>query len=568
MFNDELSEIFSEMADIEEIEGKRWESLAYRKVSGNIAALGEDIREIYRRNELRKIEGVGDAIAKKISQYINEGRITAYDEMKKKYPINFRDLRKIQGLGPKKIAILFTQLGVTNISQLSDAINSHKIAELPGFGSRSEEKLKKSLETFQQIGSNRILLSKGLREIEYIREHLLASGLFERVEAAGSSRRMRETVGDIDLLAISGNVESATDYFLSLDRIDGAVSRGESKVTVNLKIGITCDLRFIEADSFGAALQYFTGSKDHNVRLRDLAISRGMKLNEYGLFAADQKIAGASENEIYEKLGLMYIPPELREDKGEIDAALAGKIPRLIEYEEVKGDLHMHTFDSDGMASLEDMAVAAKASGLEYIAITNHSKSLMIANGLNEERFNTFNEEIERISEKLGFSILKGVELEILKDGSLDLSSPLLKKMDFVLGAMHQFVSQDREENTNRLLKAIRSGLVNSIAHPTGRLIGSRPPYQLDMDRIMEACASEGVFLEINGSPERSDLPSDLARRAAGFGVKFTLGSDAHNTNDLSNIRIATAVARRGWLTKNDIINAMNLKDLQKALRT
>ena len=227
----------------------------------------------------------------------------------------------------------------------------------------------------------------------------------------------------------------------------------------------------------------------------------------------------------------------------------------------------MHTLDSDGVASLEEMAAAAKASGLEYIAITNHSKSLMIANGLDGQRFDAFNREVERISEKLDFSILKGVELEILKDGSLDLPSTSLKKMDFVLGAMHQFVSQDREENTNRLLKAVSSGLVNSIAHPTGRLIGSRAPYQLDMDRIMEACASEGVFLEINGSPERSDLPSDLARRAAGFGVKFTLGSDAHNSNDLSNIRIATAVARRGWLTKNDVINTMNLHDFQKTLR-
>jgi DNA polymerase (family 10) len=377
---------------------------------------------------------------------------------------------------------------------------------------------------------------------------------------------MRESIGDVDMLASSTRRREASEAFIGSEFVSGVVVAGESKITVNLKIGITCDLRFIDADSIGAALQYFTGSKDHNVHLRDLAVSKGYKLNEYGLFKGENRIAGRDEKSIYENLGLEFIEPELRENTGEIEAALNGTLPDIVKYEDIKSDLHMHTNDSDGRNSLEEMLERAKKNGLEYLAMTNHSAGLKIAHGLDPERFSELNARIEEESKKLGIPALKGVELEILRDGSLDLTGNTLDRMDYVLAALHQYISQDRKENTDRVVKAIQSGRVNAIAHPTGRLIGTREPYNIDLDTVIEKCLENHVFIEINGFPERSDLPADIVRRVQNAGVRFALGSDAHGVADLRFIRFATAIARRGWLTPDKVVNTLSLSDFKKLI--
>ena len=566
VINEELAEIFGEMADIQEIEGNRWESLAYRKVSANITALGEDIREIYKRNELRKIDGVGSAIEKKIQQYIQEGKIDAYEKLKQKYPVDFRNLRKIQGLGPKKIGALFVNLGVTDVESLKKAIEAHKVAGLPGFGEKTESNLLKGIEVYSRSGASRILLGRAYGDIESLRAYLDTTGLFDNLIVSGSARRMRETIGDLDILASSTRRKEAAEAFIGSEFVSGVVVSGESKITVNLKLGITCDLRFIDADSIGAALQYFTGSKDHNVHLRDVAISKGLKLNEYGLFRDERRIAGSDEKGIYESLGLAFIQPELRENTGEIEAAMNGSLPDIVNYGDIKSDLHMHTNDSDGRNSLEEMLDQAKKSGLEYLAMTNHSQGLKIAHGLDAERFSDLNARIEEESTRAGIPALKGVELEILMDGSLDLSPNTLDQMDYVLAALHQYVSSDRDENTGRIVKAIESGRINALAHPTGRLIGTREMYSIDLDAVVEKCIENKVFIEINGFPERSDLPADIVRRVHDSGVSFALGSDAHSISDLRFIRFAAAIARRGWLSPEKVVNVLNLNDFRKLI--
>ncbi len=566
MFNDELAEVFSELADMEEIEGQKWESIAYRRVAMSIAGLGEDIREISRRNELRKIDGVGAAIEKKIQQYIEEGRITVHDNLKKKYPVDFKQLRKIQGLGAKKIASLYVNLGITSVSDLRVAIESHKISKLPGFGEKTEMNLSKSLELSLSAGPTRIPLGKAYPDIMELKNFLDASGLFDRVTVAGSTRRMKETIGDVDILAIARDKSKGAEVLVESDRVSGTVVRGESKITVNLKIGITCDLRLIEEGSFGAALQYFTGSKEHNIHLRNIAIASSMKLNEYGLFSGEKRIAGRTEAEIYAGLGMEYIEPELRENTGEIEASMNHTLPDIVGYEQIRGDTHAHTVDSDGSNTVEEMMLQARKNGLEYIVFTNHSKSLRVANGLDEAGFLELNRRIDEASSRLNYPALKGVELEILKDGGLDLGEAVLSEMDFVLASLHQFVTGDSAENTGRVVRAIQSGLVKGIAHPTGRLIGKREPYKLDMGRIMAECSAAGVCLEINGDPFRSDLPADLVRRARNAGVRFTLGSDAHNVADLTNLRFATAIARRGWLGKEQVMNTLSFENFRKIM--
>ena len=567
VLNDELAAIFEEMADMEEIEGRKWQSLAYRKAAASISAAGGNLMDMYRSDRLRDIDGVGEAIEAKIRDYIEKGKIEKYEEMKARYPIDFTTLRKLQGLGPKKIYALFTALGVKDIETLKAALNDHSISGLQGFGEKSEESIRKAVEVFEKYGANRRFLSEIYDEVQEIRKKLGKSALFESLEIAGSFRRMRETVGDIDILGVSSDPEKAREVFTSLDDVAGIISSGPSKMTVRLKNGLTCDFRIFERDSFGAAMQYFTGSKDHNVQLREIAISKGMKLNEYGLYKGDRVKAGSDEIGLYKALGLDWIEPELRENMGEIQAAAAKKLPRLVEYGSIRGDLHTHTVDTDGRNTLEQMVEAASASGLEYIAITNHSKALKVAKGLTDEGFRSFNRKIDSMNEKGSIRIFKGVELEILKDGSLDLENSTLMEMDFVLAALHQGVVGDAEENTARVVKAIESGKIHSLAHPTGRLIGNREAYRLNFDRIFEACRDNHVFVEINGYPERSDLPFDLAKKAREYGIRFTLGSDSHSTRDMRNLRFATAIARRGWLNKESVVNALNSQQIANLIR-
>ena len=554
MINRELSSIFEDLADMEEIQGNRWESLAYRKVARNISLLSEDVLELYRRKELRKIDGVGTAIEKKIIEFIETGKVSKHQELKEKFGIDFESLRNIQGLGPKRIVALSNALGVKNLDDLVEAIHSNKVSEVPGFGLKSQESLNKSIELYLSTGAGRRPIAICYDEVRNLAEKLIKSGFFTKVEIAGSTRRYKETIGDIDILSSSSKPKAAGEYFVSMEDVRNIIVKGDTKISVLLAMGLNCDLRIIEENSFGAALQYFTGSKEHNIKVRDLAINAGMKLNEYGLYKGESMVAGKDEKSIYNTLGMDWIPPELRENMGEIEAALQHKLPALVEFTDVRGDFHVHTDETDGFSTLEEMIQAAIQLGYDFIAITEHSQSLKVANGMDVERFRKRNAEIDSINEKGGdIRVLKGVELEILKDGSLDLPKSLLEEMDVVIGALHQGVSDKIEINTMRMVKAIESGLLTTIAHPTGRLIGSREPYKLDFEKIFQTCKDNNVALEINGFPTRSDLPFDLVKKAKEYHLKFTLGSDSHSKEQLKYLTFATAIARRGWLENWDI---------------
>ena len=567
MLNQKAAEILEEIADMEEMDGKRWEAIAYRKAAQSIMSLGKDIVDIYKEGKLGEIEGVGSAIEKKLIQLIETGNIDKYEELRKKFPIDFVNLRKIQGLGPKKIALLYTKLGVKNIEDLNEAIKNHRVAGLEGFGSKSEQNLLRAIEVYQKFGSGRFFLARVYDDIYDLKKSIENSGIFSFVEIVGSFRRMRETVGDVDILAVSESHDSGYSFFSKLPQIDSIINMGSAKVTARLKSGLNCDFRIFKSDEIGSALQYFTGSKDHNVKLRNLAISKGLKLNEYGLFKGENKIAGDDEVEVYRGLGLSWIPPEMRENMGEIEAAERGEIPEIIGYDQVQGDLHTHTSETDGKNTLEEMVEAAEKNGLKYIAVTNHSKSLRVAKGMDEAAFRKFNRRIDELQDSHSLKILKGVEMDILRNGELDLGAELLEEMNIVLASLHQWASSSLTENTDRLLKAIYSGHISVIAHPTGRLIGSREQIPLDFPKLFDACKEMNVALEINGYPERSDLPYDIVHEARSYGVKFSLGSDAHSLSDLNFLKFSAAIARRGWLRKCDVLNTLSAESLIKELK-
>ncbi len=567
--NKELADRLYDIADMLDIEGIKWEPRAYRTAALTISGLSDDIVTIYKDGRLTELEGVGKSIAQLIKEYVETGKIRKYEDLRKKYPIDFTTFRKIRGLGPKRVYFLYKNLKIKNIQDLKTAIDRHDIMKLDGFGQKSEEELNRNLESFLSIKSERLFLGYVIDYAKNIKEKLMKSGLFDIVEIAGSMRRMRETIGDIDILAISDKPEEGMDFFSKLIEVKEIIVKGPTKTTVGLGIGTTCDIRILKKESFGAAMQYFTGNKEHNVKVRKIAISKGFKLNEYGLFSGKKVVAAKDESAIYNKLGMDWIPPELRENTGEIEAAQSHNLPDILGYNSILGDMHVHTEDSDGMNSLEEMALAAEKNGLKYIALTNHSKSLPVAHGLDKKRFTEINRRIDLFNEKSrGIKILKGVEMEILKDGSLDLDNSTLKELDFVIGALHQNLNMDSKEMTERLIKAINSGMINTVAHPTDRLIGEREPLKLDFDRVMEACKKNDVLLEINGYPERSDLPFDLVKKAKAYGVKFSLGSDSHRVEHLRFINLACAIARRGWLEKSDVINTMEYKDILKLKKT
>jgi DNA polymerase (family 10) len=566
--NKDLADKLYDIADILEIQDTKWEPRAYRNAALTISGLSEDITVIYKKGKLLELEGVGKSIAGSIQEYIETGKIKKYEELRKKYPIDFTTFRKIRGLGPKRVYSLYKNLNIKNVHDLRISLDKHNIRKLEGFGPKSEEDIMKNLESFMNVKNDRLLLGYVIDYVDNLTNKLLKSGLFEDVKVAGSIRRMKETIGDIDILAISDKPDKCMDFFSRMDEVKEVIVKGPTKTTVSLGIGTTCDIRILQKKSFGAAMQYFTGNKEHNVKVRKIAISRGLKLNEYGLFNGKKVVSAEDEREVYKKLGIDWIPPELRENTGEIEAAQSHSLPKIVEYDELIGDMHVHTRDSDGMNSLEEMAIAAEKNGSKYIALTNHSKSLPVAHGLDEKRFSEFNIQVDKFNDSEGqIRLLKGVEIEILKDGSLDLNDSCLAGMDFVIGALHQNLRMGSKELTTRLIKAINSGRINTVAHPMDRLIGEREKLKLDFERVLEACKKNDVLLEINGYPERSDLPFDLVRKAKEFGVKFSLGSDSHRIEHLRFIKLAGAIARRGWLGKNDVINTLGYKDILRLKR-
>ncbi len=572
MDNSRIAEIFEEIADMLELDPKanKFEPLAYRKAALTIGSLQQDIADIYNKEGiegLTKLPGVGKTIAERIEEYIKTGTIKKYEELKAKFPVDFADLTRIQGMGAKKAFKLYQMLGIRNVEELKQAIAQHKIRELEGFGEKSEEELAKGIALLEE-SKGRMLLGTALPEAESLISKLKNSGLVESVVICGSTRRMRETVGDLDILLISKKAEEVMDFVTKMQETERVIVKGPTKTTVWLKIGLSCDFRVIEPESFGAAMQYFTGSKAHNIKVREIAIKKGYKLNEYGLFDRRNRnvAAGEDEKEIYEKLGLEYVEPEMREDRGEVELAMKHALPKLVQLEDIQGDLHTHTNHTDGLNTLEEMVQKAISLGRKYLGNSDHSKSEHVARGMDDSGFEKMFEEIDKINEKYKgkITVLKSGEVDILKDGSLDLKDKTLEEMDYVIGAVHTNTNMGKDEMTKRVVKALESGHVNILAHPTDRLINEREPIQIDLDKVFEAAEANNVVLEVNSFPNRLDLNDENILKARNYKVKFEIGTDSHRTDHMEFMRYGIGTARRGWLTKQDVINTYSLADLLK----
>ena len=571
MKNVELSRIFNEMYYMLSTDEKvRFEALAYQRAARSIESMQDDISEIYEKKGIKglmEIPGIGRGLAEHIEEYLTTGKIAKYEDLKRRFPVDFNEFSGMEGFGPKKAMILYDRLGIKNIADLKKAAEEHKIRDIPGFGEKSEALILKNISMISATGS-RILLSTGLNEARKIVSYLLSKNIVSTCEIAGSTRRMRETVGDIDILVISEQPEKVMDLFTEYGGVKSIVVRGESKTTVLLDIGTTCDLRVIKPGSFGSALQYFTGSKDHTIKVRKIAIDHNYKLNEYGLYYGDKNIMeGKNEQAIYTELGMDYVPPEMREDRGEIELALSHKIPSLLELSDIRGDLHLHTKESDGMNTTDEMVAAAIKKHYEYIAITNHSKRLKIANGMDDSQFMEYFRKIDSLNDKYNIKILKGAEVDILKDGSLDLDKNTLKAMDVVIASVHMDTNMSTGDMTDRVITAVKTNMINILGHPTGRLINERQPFQIDLDEVAKYCYKYKTAMEINASPQRLDLNDENILKTSKYGVYYSVNTDSHSIYGYDNMELGVGTARRGWLTGNYVINTMDLKNLIKFLQ-
>jgi len=562
--NVDVAKVLMEIADLLELQEEQFKPRAYRRAARAIEHLPEDIADVAARDGLEQIPGVGKAIAKKIKELLETGKLQYLEKLRKQVPPGLVELLRVPDIGPKTARLLHDKLGITSIAQLREALEAHRLRDLPGFGERTEENLLRNLELLERQ-QERMFIGSAYPLAQRIVEALKGLPGVERINVAGSLRRWKETVGDIDILVASLEPDPIMEAFVGLPEVDRVLARGDTKSSVIVRDGIQVDLRVVKPECFGSALQYFTGSKAHNIALRRIAQKRDWKLSEYGLTEAKtgRVIASRTEEEIYQALGLPWIPPELREDAGEIEAALSGQLPHLVEAGDVKGDLHVHTKWSDGANTIEEMAMAAQRLGYKYLGICDHSRRVRIAHGLDEERLLQQIEEVRRVDEKLPqIRLLAGIEVDILSDGSLDLPDRVLEQTDLVVAAVHYGTkTADEEKMTLRLTRAVENPTVDILAHPTGRIIGQRPPYPLDMDALMEAALDNQVHLEINAL-ERLDLPDVEARRAKERGLKMAVNSDAHQASQLPLLRYAIATARRAWLEPADIINTLPLNQL------
>lgn len=569
--NLELSRIFEQIARILKIKGENtFKIRAYEKIALVLENLPIEIETIYRQGGLNDIPGVGEGIAKKIEESLTTGKLEYYEKLKDTIPSGVIELLDISEVGPKTAKLLYEELGVDNIDKLEKAVKGHQIKDLPGMGEKSEDNILRGIELYKRR-KERVLLGTALPLAEEVIRSLRQLKETSKISFAGSLRRKKETIGDIDILVTSQKPGKIMKTFISLPQVREILAEGPTKSSVITKDDIHIDVSVVEPISFGAALQYFTGSKAHNIKLRELAVKRGLKINEYGVFNSEtgQRITGEKEEEIYKILDLAFIPPELREDRGEIEAAQEGRLPWLVEYPQIKGDLHLHSKWSDGAHTIRQMAEAAKKRGYKYIAITDHSQSVKIAGGLTEERLKGQIEEIRRINQELDdFTILTGIEVDIKSDGNLDFSDEILSKLDVVIAAIHSGFKQESKIITERLVGAMRNRFVSIIAHPTGRLIGYRESYQVDINKIMDIAAKTGTILEINAYPERLDLNDVYCRMAKDRGVQLAIETDAHSIDGLEFMNLGVDVARRGWLEERDVINTLPLDKLLKRLKS
>lgn len=568
--NLEIAKIFNKLADLLELEGENpFRVRAYRNAALTIENLSQDVSQAVKKGEdLTKLPGIGPELAKKIVDIVENKEIELLKELEEKNPLDLAELSRIQGLGPKRIKKLYDELKIKNIDELAEAAKQQKIRNLPGFSEKLEEQI---LEETKKIKEryNRIKISTAEQYALPLVDYLKKDPNVQNIEIAGSFRRRQETIGDIDILITCKDCESVMNRFADYEGVEKVLSKGETRSSVMLKAGIQVDLRAVPQKSYGAALNYFTGSKAHSINMRKLARQKNWKINEYGLFDGKNFIAGKTEEEIYKKLGFPYIEPELRGNGEEFEAAMKGELPDLIKLSDIKGDLHVHTTLTDGKNSLEEMAQAAqKIMGYEYIANTDHSKRLAMVRGLDAQKVAENIKRTDKLNEKLkNFTILKGIEVDILEDGSLDLSDEILKELDIVVGAVHYKFNLTRKQQTERILRAMDNPYFNILAHPTGRLINERDPYDVDMERIMKHAKENNCFLEINSQPSRLDLNDYYIKMGKDIGIKFSISTDAHSIEDYNHMRYGVAQARRGWLEAKDVINTRNIDELKKLLK-
>ena len=569
MKNIEVAELINEIADYLEFANEPFKVRAYRKAALGIEGLSEDIEQIWKENKLTDLPGIGEGIAKKIDDLLKNGKSKYLQELKKATPVNLEELGKIEGIGPKTILKLYEELNVRNLAGLEKAAKQGKIQKIKGLGPTVEQNILKSIE-FARKSSERIPLGFAMSSAEEIIRMLKTLKEINRVSIAGSTRRMKETIGDIDILATSKNPDKVIDFFTKMPSVADVLAKGETKSSVRLKEGIQVDLRVLDDNIFGAALLYFTGNKEHNIILRKVAIEKGLKLSEYGLFdkKTNRLVAGKTEEDVYKRLGMDFIEPEMREDDGEVELAQHHLLPKLIGYNDIKGDLQMHTKWSDGNNTIEEMALAAKQLGHKYICITDHTGKLIIAHALDEKRILEQRKEIDKANKKLsGIRILQGVEVNITDDGSLDMPDKILKQLDIVVASVHSGFKNPKDKITKRMIKAMENENVDIIAHPTGRLITKRESYEIDLDEVFDSAKETKTAMEINSYPERMDLRDVHVKMAVKAGVKLVISTDAHNADQLHFIKLGIGTARRGWATKDDVINTRSLKDMMRMLK-
>jgi DNA polymerase (family 10) len=564
--NARVSQVLYQIGEVLTIKEDRFRSRAFNTAAQRIVSLTEDVRKIRDRGELQEIPGVGKGIAAVIEEILETGESKVLEELEASLPPGIREMMRLEGIGPKTAVRLQKALGIASIGDLEKAAKGGEIRGLKGFGEKTEANI---LEAIEELRSrqDRFLLGAVLHIIEEIKSYMAESDAVLAVEVAGSARRRRDTVGDLDVLVSSLSPEAVSERFVSMPPVARILSHGPTRSTVVMENFLQVDLRVVPPESYGAALQYFTGSKDHNVKLRTIAVRAGYKLNEYGLFdrETEESVAGEDEEGIYRTLGMDLMPPELRENRGEIEVAIDGKLPNLVTMEDIRGDFHIHSTWSEGTASIESMAEKAISLGLEYLAICDHSKSLYIANGLDEDRLQKQMKEIDGINEGLdGFTILKGTECDILSDGLMDLPDSILKDLDFVVGSVHSAFRQDIDTMTDRIIRAIHNENVDCIGHPTGRLIQRRRAYTVNLEKVFEAAAEQGVMMEINAYPERLDLDDVNCRAAIEQGITVAIGTDSHAPNQMEFMPLGVSVARRGWLEAKNVANTFSVGELRK----
>ena len=559
--NKDLANIFKKMAAIYEFLDDRFRAMAYQRAAHIIEDLPDDVRNYILSGKLYEIKGIGPSIASKIEEYVRTGKIQKYEELKKQVPEDFIELIDLPGFGPKTLRRIYEELGIKTKEELIKALKDGRIEQLPGFGPKKVENMLKGLQMYE-LSKRRILLWEALQISRYLVDKLKSSlKEIKDIEVVGSVRRRKETIGDLDILVIAEDEDrmKIMDYFTSLPEVDEILVKGPKKSSVVMKFEgkeRQVDLRIFKKDEWGAALQYFTGSKQHNVHLREIAKEKGLKINEYGVYKVDteEKIAGETEKSVYKAVGMDWIPPELREDRGELEASLEHKLPKLVELKDIKGDMHVHSTWSDGVNSIKDIAdFIQKQYKYEYIVITDHSKSQRVAHGLDEERILKEIEEVRMLNKMMGWDFIKiGTEVDILLDGSLDFPDEILAKLDWVVASVHSHFNRD---NTDRILKAMENPYVNVIGHPTGRLIGIREPYPVDMDAVIKKAKETGTALEINAQPRRLDINDIWIRKAVEEGVMLVISTDSHNLGNFAYMELGVAQARRGWAEKKNILN-------------